>query len=200
MCGHELRGLANGCANASLLLRALKPHQLNPNEGDYICASRRRSVSGAPLTIFGVANFGRPQLQYDTFDLAKLPSGSVIETAATPQIKDSQSLSVNSESKTRSTDNSAERECAEAKRRAGAEGTAKPPARARARATRIGVLHLEAGKPTESSLRTRGWVCCPAIRGSRQRKRQTAALSPTYGDDDQPGQDENPTINAPPPP
>ena len=54
-------------------------------------------------------NFGRPQLQYDTFDLAKLPSGSVIETAATPQIKDSQSLSVNSESKTRSTDNSAER-------------------------------------------------------------------------------------------
>ena len=136
-CGHELRGhccshclrqlgfasadTANGRANASLLLRALKPHQLNPNEGDYICASRRRSVSGAPLTIFGVANFGRPQLQYNTFDLAKLPSGSGIESAyppphgaakrlATPQIKDSQSLSVNSESKTRSTDNSAERE------------------------------------------------------------------------------------------
>ena len=108
-CEHELRGLANGYANASLLLRALKPHQLNPNEGDYICASRRRSVSGAPLTIFGVANFGRPQLQYDTFDLAKLPSGSVIETAAAPQIKDPQSLPVNDELKPRSTDNSAER-------------------------------------------------------------------------------------------
>ena len=54
-------------------------------------------------------NFGRPQLQYDTFDLAKLPSGSVIETAAAPQMKDSQSPSVNGESKARSTDNSAER-------------------------------------------------------------------------------------------
>ena len=29
-------------------------------------------------------NFGRPQLQYDTFDLAKLPSGSVIDTAYPP--------------------------------------------------------------------------------------------------------------------
>ena len=199
-CGHELRGLANGCANASLLLRALKPSQLAPNESDWICASRRRSVSGAPLTIFGVANFGRPQLQYDTFDLDKLPTGSVLGPAAQPQIKDPQSLPVNDELKPRSPDNSAERECAEAKRRAGAEGTAKPPARARARATRLGVLHLEAGKPTESSLRTRGWVCCLVICGPRHRKRQTAALSPTYRDDDQPGQDENPTINAPPPP
>ena len=69
-----------------------------------------------------------------------------------------------------------------------------------ARATRIGVLHLEAGKPTESSLRTREWVRCPEIRGPRQRKRQTAAISPTYRDNDQPGQDENPTINASPPP
>ena len=32
-------------------------------------------------------NFGRPQLQYDTFDLAKLPSSSVIDTAAKPQIQ-----------------------------------------------------------------------------------------------------------------
>ena len=69
-------------------------------------------------------NFGRPQLQYDTFDLAKLPSGSVIETAypppqgaakrlatrgAQPQIKDPQSLPVNDELKPRSPDNSAER-------------------------------------------------------------------------------------------
>ena len=102
-------GCQRGSANASPPLRALKPRQLAPNEGDYICASLRRSVSGAPLAIFGVANFGRPQLQYDTFDLAKLPSGSVIETAAAPQMKDSQSPSVNGESKARSTDNSAER-------------------------------------------------------------------------------------------
>ena len=96
-------------ANASPLLRALKHRQLNPNESDSICASRRRSVSGAPLTIFGVANFGRPQLQHDTFDLAKLPSGSVIETAAAPQIKKTPSPAVESESPPRSTDNSAER-------------------------------------------------------------------------------------------
>ena len=49
-------------------------------------ASRRRSVSGALLTILGVADFGRPQLQYDTFDLAKLPSGSVIEVAKRPRL------------------------------------------------------------------------------------------------------------------
>ena len=91
-------------------LRALKPRQSNPNESDSICASRRRSVSGAPLTIFGVANFGRPQHQHDTFDLAKLPSGSVIETAAAPQIKKTPSLAVESESSPRSTDNSAERD------------------------------------------------------------------------------------------
>ena len=54
-------------------------------------------------------NFGRPQLQHDTFDLAKLPSGSVIETAAAPQIKKTPSLAVESESSPRSTDNSAER-------------------------------------------------------------------------------------------
>ena len=108
-CEHELRGLANGYANASLLLRAFKPRQLNPNGSDYICASRRRSVSEAPLTIFGVANFGRPQLQYDTFDLAKLPSGSVIETAAAPQINKTPSQAVESESSPRSTDYSAER-------------------------------------------------------------------------------------------
>ena len=54
-------------------------------------------------------NFGRPQLQYDTFDLDKLPAGSVLDPAAKPQIKDSQSLSVDGESKTRSPDNSAER-------------------------------------------------------------------------------------------
>ena len=54
-------------------------------------------------------DFGRPQLQYDTFDLAKLPSGSVIETAAAPQIKTTPCLAVESESSPRSTDNSAER-------------------------------------------------------------------------------------------
>ncbi len=69
-------------------------------------------------------NFGRPQLQYDTFDLAKLPSGSVIETAYSPpqgaakrlstmgaaqQITETPSLTVESESSSRSTDNSAER-------------------------------------------------------------------------------------------
>ena len=54
-------------------------------------------------------NFGRPQLQHDTFDLAKLPSGSVIETAAAPQIKKTPSPAVESESPPRSTDNSAER-------------------------------------------------------------------------------------------
>ena len=54
-------------------------------------------------------NFGRPQLQHDTFDLAKLPSGSVIETAAAPQIKKTPSPAVESESSPRSTDNSAER-------------------------------------------------------------------------------------------
>ena len=64
------------------------------------------------MTIFGVANFGHPQLQYDTFDLTKLPSGSVIETAAAPQIKTTPCLAVESESSPRSTDNSAERECA----------------------------------------------------------------------------------------
>ena len=110
-------GWQRGSANASPLLRALKPRQSNPNESDSICASRRRSVSGAPLTIFGVANFGRPQHQHDTFDLAKLPSGSVIETAAAPQIKKTPSLAVESESSPRSTDNSAERECTEAQRR-----------------------------------------------------------------------------------
>ena len=87
MCGHELRGLANGYANASLLLRAFKPRQLNSNGSDYICASRRRSVSEAPLTIFGVANFGRPQLQYDTFELSKLPSASVLSGSGTPAQK-----------------------------------------------------------------------------------------------------------------
>ena len=102
-------GWQRGSANASPLLRALKPRQSNPNESDSICASRRRSVSGAPLAIFGVANFGRPQLQHDTFDLAKLPSGSVIETAAAPQIKKTPSPAVESESPPRSTDNSAER-------------------------------------------------------------------------------------------
>ena len=61
-----------------------------------------------------------------------------------------------------------------------------------ARATRIGVLHLAAGKPTESSLRPRGWMYSPEIREPRQRKRQTAAISPTYGDDDQSGQDKSP--------
>ena len=54
-------------------------------------------------------NFGRPQLQYDTFDLAKLPSRSVIETAAAPQIYKTPSQAVESESSPRSTDNSAER-------------------------------------------------------------------------------------------
>ena len=102
-------GWQRGSANASPLLRALKPRQSNPNECDSICASRRRSVSGALLTIFGVANLGRPQLQHDTFDLAELPSGSVIETAAAPQIKKTPSLAVESESSPRSTDNSAER-------------------------------------------------------------------------------------------
>ena len=52
-------------------------------------------------------NFGRPQLQYGTFDLAKLPSGSVIETATAPQIKKTPSQAVESESSPRSTDNSA---------------------------------------------------------------------------------------------
>ena len=33
-CGHELRGLANGYANASPLLRASKPRQLNPSGSD----------------------------------------------------------------------------------------------------------------------------------------------------------------------
>ena len=32
----------------------------------------------------------------------------------------------------------------------------------------------------------------PEIREPRQRKRQTAAISPTYGDDDQSGQDKSP--------
>ena len=59
------------------------------------------------MTIFGVANFGRPQLQYDTFDLSKLPSGSVIETATAPQIKKTPSQAVESESSPRSADNSA---------------------------------------------------------------------------------------------
>ena len=63
------------------------------------------------MTILGVADFGRPQLQYDTFDLAKLPSGSVIETAAAPQINKTPSQAVESESSPRSTDYSAEREC-----------------------------------------------------------------------------------------
>ena len=69
-------------------------------------------------------NFGRPQLQYDTFDLEKLPTGSVLDPAyhppqgaaerlatrgAQPQIKDSQSLPVNDELKPRSPENSAER-------------------------------------------------------------------------------------------
>ena len=36
-----------------------------------------------------LVNFGRPQLQYDTFDLAKLPSTSVLgpDPAAQPQTK-----------------------------------------------------------------------------------------------------------------
>ena len=80
-------------------------------------------------------NFGRPQLQYDTFDLAELPSGSVIETAAAPQIKTTPCLAVESESSPRSTDNSAERECTEAKRRVdsakpnpqGAQASAREP-------------------------------------------------------------------------
>ena len=54
-------------------------------------------------------NFGRPQLQYDTFDLEKLPAGSILDPAAQPQIKDPQSLPVNDELKPRSPDNSAER-------------------------------------------------------------------------------------------
>ena len=61
-----------------------------------------------------------------------------------------------------------------------------------ARATRIGVLHPAAGKPAESSLRPRGWMYSPEIREPWQRKRQTAAISPTYGDDDQSGQDKKP--------
>ena len=73
-------------------------------------------------------------------------------------------------------------------------GEAEPVGRASvcARATRIGVLHLAAGKPTESSLRPRGWMYSPEIREPRQRKRQTAAISPTYGDDNQSGQDKSP--------
>ena len=62
-------------------------------------------------------NFGRPQLQYDTFDLARLPTSSVLETAAKPQTKLSAKKTVEGESTSRSTDNSAERECAGAKRR-----------------------------------------------------------------------------------
>lgn len=54
-------------------------------------------------------NFGRPQLQYDTFDLSKLPSGSVIETTTGAQIKKTPSQAVESESSLRSADNSAER-------------------------------------------------------------------------------------------
>ena len=55
-----------------------------------------------------LVNFGRPQFQYDTFDLAKPPSGSVVETATAPQVK-TPSQTVESESTPRSTDNSAER-------------------------------------------------------------------------------------------
>ena len=35
------------------------------------------------MAIFGVANFGRPQLQYDTFELAKL-HGMNSETSSRP--------------------------------------------------------------------------------------------------------------------
>ena len=54
-------------------------------------------------------NFGRPRLQYDTFDLDKLPSGAVLDTAAQPQAKDFQVQPVSGESEMRSPDNSAER-------------------------------------------------------------------------------------------
>jgi len=54
-------------------------------------------------------NFGRPQLQYDTFDLERLPTGSVLEPAAQPQTKESSSQAVEGESTPRSTGNSAER-------------------------------------------------------------------------------------------
>ena len=49
-------------------------------------------------------NFGRPQLQYDTFDLDSLPQASVIATAADPPAKP-----VGGESETRSAGHSAER-------------------------------------------------------------------------------------------
>ena len=54
-------------------------------------------------------NFGRPQLQYDTFDLDKLPTGSVLDPAAQPQLKTQPLQPVDDELKTRSPDNSAER-------------------------------------------------------------------------------------------
>ena len=57
-------------------------------------------------------NFGREQLQYETFDLNKLPSSSVLDTRPTvtkPQLETSASPSVDCESQARSTLHSAKR-------------------------------------------------------------------------------------------
>ena len=67
-------------------------------------------------------------------------------------IPSQQAKSVSGEWGRRSYAHSAKRECAEAKRRAGAEGTAKPPARSRARAPRLGVHHAARGN--SSTLKT----------------------------------------------
>ena len=88
----------------------------NPHTGTHSKSSSRRRATHIPYAL--LLNFGRPQLQYDTFDLAKLPSGSVIETAYSPpqgaamrlstmgaaqQITETPSLTVESESSSRST-------------------------------------------------------------------------------------------------
>ena len=54
-------------------------------------------------------NFGRSQLQYDTFDLDKLPVESVLDAAAQPHQKTPSPVAVEDECQVQSTDHSAER-------------------------------------------------------------------------------------------
>ncbi len=57
-------------------------------------------------------NFGRPQLQYDTFDLERLQNASVVDSqrpAAEPQLEKSLPQAVEGECPARSPDHSAER-------------------------------------------------------------------------------------------